>query len=137
MPAALQTCPEAWELTREKEPVRNTPVLRWGLSCRSRVKIPSSIPCGWGWISTGSGGSSVAARGKVRMVASGAMNVNDAWGLAMAVCSRYSSTDWRPRKKVAFMVISTCVPVGDQGHSTSRSSRITGSLRLRSIRSSW
>ncbi len=60
------------------------------------IKVPSSIPCGWGRISFVQGGSASVALLKMYLFPSGSVNVTLEWGLTIAVCLRYSRTDCFP-----------------------------------------
>jgi len=83
--------------TRLKSPARK-PASEWlVVSCSIRSSTPNSMPYGCGLISLGCGGSSWIVRGNSRVSPSGVRYTSLTCGLAMAVCSRYSSTDARPR----------------------------------------
>jgi hypothetical protein len=80
------------------------------VSCSIFINIPSSMSYGCGFISFGSIGNSFDALGYLISLSSGLVYVISACGLAMDVCSMYSSTDCRPFWYLASNSITTFVP---------------------------
>ena len=97
MLARSHTCWATDADTREKLSMRVFLTVWPRASCIIRISRPSSTPWGWGLISSGSRGSSWAARSNtIGSAALGSLYTNDMCGLAMTVCSRYASMLVRP-----------------------------------------